>query len=111
MVGSGFSGLNRPDIVIVWEHVNPIAQAWEMVKDYLRGATHVETVTDRPKICQASSLGDNFYYLEPKAASEEAPALVGCDTLVANFQSHIKEAFGKLLQNSRVGDQRPLLKS
>ena len=83
-LGAAFGGLNRPDTVILWEKVQDVHKAWDIVRDYLRDHHFCSTETRRPKIIHESTLGDNFFSL-------------GCKTGCSEFEKHLKEAFAKLL--------------
>ena len=85
-LGQAFSGLNRPQKVILWAPVSDMHRAWDIVREYLREDCFVQTSkTERPIIVQEYQLGDNFFSLGSKATPSE-------------FGEHLEEAFGQLLE-------------
>ena len=48
-LGTAFGGLNRPEVVVMWEDVRDVHRAWEITRDYLRNTLYVPTSTRRPR--------------------------------------------------------------
>ena len=87
-LGTSFGGLNRPDVVVMWEDVSDVHKAWEITRDYMRNTLYVATNTRRPEIQQEYPLGDNFFSLK-------------CTCTCTNFTEHLKEAFEILFRTVR----------
>lgn len=82
-----FTGLNKPETVIVWEAVSDVVLAWELVQSYLRDQmiTNVleNTETKRPRIKSEPMFGDNFYSAE---------------CTIEELEEHLKEVCAIILQ-------------
>ena len=87
-LGTAFGGLNRPEVVVMWEDVRDVHKAWEITRDYMRNALFVPTSTRRPEIQQEYPLGDNFFSLK-------------CTCTTSNFTEHLKQAFEILFRTVR----------
>ena len=82
-LGAAFGGLNKPEIVILFELVKDVNKAWDQVQDYLRGRRNAlagKGCRNGVAIRQETSLGDNFY---------------SCNRLTTEFEKILQEVFRK----------------
>jgi hypothetical protein len=63
-LGQQFGGLNKPELVIMWEEVSDMNKAWELVRDYLHGHFWVRTETSRPEFKPEARFGDNYFSVD-----------------------------------------------
>ena len=91
-LGSAFGGMNKPEVVVLWEEVNRLDLAWDITKEYLRNHLFVPTKTERPMFKHEVRFGDNFFSLETQHARPQSPDEV---------QKHMEEAFAIVLATCR----------
>ena len=79
-----FSGMNKPAHVVLWEPVEHVIKAWELMCDYLRNHETVPTETKRPTFKHEAEFGANYYSVEGGTERD--------------VTEHMNEAFAVLLR-------------
>ena len=83
----GLGGLNGPEAVVLWYETRDVHLGWEVLKGYLRNHMYVSTDTSRPEFKHETRFGDNFFSLETATTTQQ-------------LQTHLSEAFGKLVPSA-----------
>jgi len=55
-LSNAHGGLNRPERVVMWEHVTDVNHAWDLTQEYLRGRIY-----ESLGFVHESGFGDKFY--------------------------------------------------
>ena len=67
----GFSGLNKPEHIILWEPVDHVDHAWDLTRHYIR-----------KKFKREQQFGDKYYSADGKTAPELEKQLQGAFAVV-----------------------------
>ncbi len=78
-----FSGMNKAAHVVLWEPVDHVIKAWDLMCDYLRNHETVSTKTKRPTFKHEAEFGANYY---------------SADVSTKDVEEHMNEAFTVLFK-------------
>ena len=76
-LGQSFSGLNKPEHVVLWEPVTDVYEGWDICRDYLHGRCLLALGSMvRPALKHEQGFGDNFYSLKDHSGPEKKEEFV-----------------------------------